>query len=108
RGTGISPREALAHDLVDDEVLLRRVDDLPVSEADRRRIREMLEGIRRRLVTRDGGVAFPRCARFSPSPPSSPWPPAAAAGSGSRGPSSPSKPTRSAPSTTRRSGRSAS
>jgi len=38
-------REALAHDLGDDEVLLRRVDDLPVAEADRRRIREMLEGI---------------------------------------------------------------
>jgi hypothetical protein len=38
-------REALAHGLVDAEVLLRRIDDLPVAEGDRRRIREMLEGI---------------------------------------------------------------
>jgi hypothetical protein len=53
-------REALAHDLLDAEVLLRRVGDLPVAEGDRRRIREMLEGIRRRLATRGGGgVAFP-------------------------------------------------
>jgi hypothetical protein len=42
-------REALAHGLVDAEVLLERVDDLPVAEADRRRVREMLEGVRRQV-----------------------------------------------------------
>lgn len=52
-------REALAHELVDADALVRRVDDLPVAEADRRRIGERLDGIRRQLVTRDGGdVAF--------------------------------------------------
>jgi hypothetical protein len=43
-------REALEHELVDDAVLLRRVEDLPVDEENRRRVREMLEAIARRVT----------------------------------------------------------
>jgi hypothetical protein len=45
-------REALAHNLVDADVLLSRLDDLPVAEADRRRIWDRLDGIKRQLVSR--------------------------------------------------------
>src|SRR5437763_4156591 len=40
-------REALAHGLVDADALGQRADDLPVAEADRRRIRERLDRIKR-------------------------------------------------------------
>src|SRR5919197_601895 len=43
-------REALEHELVDDAVLLSRVEDLPVDEDDRRRVREMLEALARRVT----------------------------------------------------------